>query len=146
MPRTLLIVDDDFGWVEQLTTELEQAGYKVYSCYDRKTALKMVKNPTVIASNKEERIDAVITDLTMWRELEAGFTFIREMKDHRIYIPTVVMTGEVEGGTEEVKHRVHAAGGDYYISKNDSTAQQQLITWLETKIHSEDRNLATQKF
>ena len=52
----ILVVDDEMHIVELIKYNLEANGYKVYSAYDGKEALKLVE---------EKNIDLIILDLMM---------------------------------------------------------------------------------
>jgi CheY-like chemotaxis protein len=82
-PRSILIVDDEFGLAEMLREMLHEYGYDVTLAMNGRLALDILG---------ERRIDLVLTDLMMpvmdGAELAAA---MRSSEDHR-RIPIVMMT------------------------------------------------------
>ena len=80
----VLIVDDDYDFLEINRLILERAGYRVATAADPKCALLRME---------EERPDLVITDLMM-TSLDSGFLFARTIKENPRYesIPVIIAT------------------------------------------------------
>jgi CheY-like chemotaxis protein len=83
LPRSILIVDDEFGLAEMLREMLREYGYDVSLAINGRLALDILA---------ERRIDLVLTDVMMpvmdGAELAAA---MRSSEDHR-RIPIVMMT------------------------------------------------------
>ena len=80
----ILIVDDDYDFLEINRHILERAGYRVATAAEPKQAL---------AQMEEEKPDLVITDLMM-TSLDSGFYFARTIKEDPRYagIPVIIAT------------------------------------------------------
>jgi CheY-like chemotaxis protein len=80
----ILIVDDDYDFLEINRLILERAGYRVVTAAEPKQALVRMK---------EEKPDLVITDLMM-TSLDSGFFFARTIKEDPRYadIPVIIAT------------------------------------------------------
>jgi CheY-like chemotaxis protein len=83
-PVLILIVDDDYDFLEINRLILERAGYRVVTAAEPKQAL---------ARMAEEKPDLVITDLMM-TSLDSGFSFARTIKEDPRYadVPVVIAT------------------------------------------------------
>jgi CheY-like chemotaxis protein len=83
-PALILIVDDDYDFLEINRMILERAGYRVVTAAEPQQALiKMAK----------EKPDLVISDLMM-TSLDSGFSFARTIKEDPRYadIPVILST------------------------------------------------------
>ncbi len=80
----ILIVDDDYDFLELNRLVLERAGYRVVTAAEPRHALLLME---------KERPDLVITDLMM-TTLDSGFLFARAIKEDARYagIPVVIAT------------------------------------------------------
>lgn len=80
----ILIVDDDFDFLELNRLILERAGYRVTTAAEPKQALLLME---------QAKPDLVITDLMM-TTLDSGFLFARAIKQDERYgdIPVVIAT------------------------------------------------------
>ncbi len=80
----ILIVDDDYDFLEINRMILERAGYRVVTAAEPKQAL---------ARMEEERPDLVITDLMM-TSLDSGFFLARTIKEDERFtdIPVIIAT------------------------------------------------------
>jgi CheY-like chemotaxis protein len=80
----ILIVDDDFDFLELNRMILERAGYRVATAADPAQALVMMA---------KERPDLVISDLMM-TSLDSGFSLARTIKGDPAYtgIPVIITT------------------------------------------------------
>jgi len=80
----VLIVDDDYDFLEINRIHLEQAGYRVVTAADPEAALRRME---------EEKPDVVITDLMM-TSLDSGFSLARTIKEDPRYthIPLIIAT------------------------------------------------------
>jgi len=74
-PALILIVDDDYDFLEINRLILERAGYRVVTAAEPKQAL---------ARMEEEKPDLVISDLMM-TSLDSGFSFARVIKKDPAY-------------------------------------------------------------
>jgi CheY-like chemotaxis protein len=83
-PALILIVDDDYDFLEINRLVLERAGYRVETAADPRQALRKMT---------EEKPDLVITDLMM-TSLDSGFSFSRAIKAQPGYedIPVIIAT------------------------------------------------------
>lgn len=80
----ILIVDDDYDFLEINRLILERAGYRVVTAAEPKQALVLMQ---------EEKPDLVITDLMM-TSLDSGFFFARTIKEDERYadVPVIIAT------------------------------------------------------
>jgi CheY-like chemotaxis protein len=80
----ILIVDDDYDFLELNRLVLERAGYRVATAAEPRQALLLME---------KERPDLVITDLMM-TTLDSGFLFARAIKEdpHYAGIPVIIAT------------------------------------------------------
>jgi len=80
----ILIVDDDYDFLEINRMILERAGYRVVTAAEPKQALVRMQ---------EEKPDLVITDLMM-TSLDSGFFFARTIKEDERYagVPVIIAT------------------------------------------------------
>lgn len=83
-PALILIVDDDYDFLEINRINLERAGYRVVTAADPERALKRMQ---------EEKPDLVVTDLMM-TSLDSGFSLARTIKEDPRYadIPVIIAT------------------------------------------------------
>lgn len=82
--KLILIVDDDYDFLELNRLVLERAGYRVATAAEPRQALLLMER---------ERPDLVITDLMM-TTLDSGFLFARAIKEDPRYtgIPVIIAT------------------------------------------------------
>jgi CheY-like chemotaxis protein len=80
----ILIVDDDYDFLEITRLVLERAGYRVMAAAEPKQALAVMQ---------KEKPDLVITDLMM-TSLDSGFLFARAIKEDPRYadVPVIIST------------------------------------------------------
>jgi CheY-like chemotaxis protein len=80
----ILIVDDDYDFLELNRLVLERAGYRVTTAAEPRQALLLME---------QEKPDLVITDLMM-TTLDSGFLFARSIKEDARYadIPVIIAT------------------------------------------------------
>lgn len=80
----ILIVDDDFDFVQINKLILESQGYAVLCAYDQNEALGLLRDQTP---------DLIMTDLMM-KSIDAGFAFTKTLKkDERLRnIPVIIAT------------------------------------------------------
>jgi len=109
----ILIVDDDYDFLEINRMILERAGYRVVTAAEPKQAL---------ARMEEERPDLVITDLMM-TTLDSGFLFARTIKEDPRYadVPVIIATSvssalglDFRPRTDEDRAQMHV---DAYFDK-----------------------------
>ncbi|MBN1319512.1 MAG: response regulator [Thermoleophilia bacterium] len=83
-PALILVVDDDYDFLEINRMILERAGYRVVTAAEPKQALVRME---------EEKPDLVITDLMM-TTLDSGFLFARTIKEDPRYaeVPVIIAT------------------------------------------------------
>jgi len=83
-PALILIVDDDYDFLEINRMILERAGYRVMTASEPGEALAKIEH---------EKPDLVITDLMM-TDLDSGFSFSRQVKqDPRFHdLPVIIST------------------------------------------------------
>ncbi len=82
MAQTILIVDDDPDFLEQMRLQLEAAGYEVVTVETASAARELLER---------RRPDLVLVDLMM-EQPDAGFTLCYHIKRHDPTIPVVVVT------------------------------------------------------
>jgi twitching motility two-component system response regulator PilH len=80
----ILIVDDDYDFLELNRMILERANYRVMTAADPDQGLKKMA---------EEKPDLVISDLMM-TNLDSGFSFVRSIRDNPEYsgMPVIIAT------------------------------------------------------
>ncbi|MCX8032710.1 MAG: response regulator [Thermoleophilia bacterium] len=109
----VLIVDDDYDFLEINRMHLERAGYRVVTAADPEAALRKME---------EEKPDLVITDLMM-TNLDSGFSLARTIREDPRYadIPLVIATSvssalglDFRPRTPEEQAQMHA---DAYFDK-----------------------------
>jgi len=112
-PALILIVDDDYDFLEINRLILERAGYRVVTAPEPKQALLRME---------EEKPDLVITDLMM-TSLDSGFFFARTIKEDPRYadVPVIIATSvssalglDFRPRTEEDREQMHV---DAYFDK-----------------------------
>jgi len=83
-PALILIVDDDYDFLEINRMILERAGYRVVTAAEPRQAF---------AKMEAEKPDLVITDLMM-TDIDSGFSFSRTIKEDPRYagVPIVIAT------------------------------------------------------
>jgi len=83
-PALILLVDDDYDFLEIHRIHLERAGYRVVTAADPERALQRMA---------EEKPDLIITDLMM-TTLDSGFSLARAIKEDARYadIPVIIAT------------------------------------------------------
>jgi len=83
-PALILVVDDDYDFLEITRLLLERAGYRVTTAADPSQAFRKIA---------DEKPDLVITDLMM-TSLDSGFSLARTIKEDPRYthIPLIIAT------------------------------------------------------
>ena len=109
----ILIVDDDYDFLEINRLVLERAGYRVATAAEPKQALALMEH---------EKPDLVITDLMM-TSLDSGFLFARAIKEDPRHagIPVIIATSvssalglDFRPRTDEERAHMHV---DAYFDK-----------------------------
>ncbi len=109
----ILIVDDDYDFLEINRLILERAGYRVVTAAEPRQALLRME---------EEKPDLVITDLMM-TSLDSGFYFARTIKEDARYsdVPVIIATSvssalglDFKPRTDEDRAKMHV---DAYFDK-----------------------------
>lgn len=104
MPKTALVVDNDFFFVEFLSELLEKRGYTVLKAYDGKDGISKIQN---------EKIDLMFADIIMPKIDGAGLIrFVRNKYPEKCFLIIAVSGTIVEhlGSLNEI-------GADHYIAK-----------------------------
>jgi CheY-like chemotaxis protein len=116
-PALILIVDDDYDFLEINRLILERAGYRVVTAAEPKQAL---------AHMEEERPDLVITDLMM-TSLDSGFLFARTIKEDPRYagIPVIIATSVSS-----------ALGLDFSPRTDDERAQMRADAYFDKPLNT----------
>jgi two-component system, OmpR family, phosphate regulon response regulator PhoB len=111
-PALILIVDDDYDFLEINRLILERAGYRVVTAAEPKQALVRMA---------EEKPDLVITDLMM-TSLDSGFLFARTIKENPRYtdIPVIIATSVSS-----------ALGLDFRPQSDDDRAQMHVDAYFD---------------
>jgi len=82
MARTILIVDDDIDFLEQMRLQLEAVGYEVVTAETAAAARELLDS---------RRPDLVLVDLMM-EQPDAGFSLCYHIKRRDATIPVVIVT------------------------------------------------------
>jgi two-component system, NtrC family, response regulator PilR len=103
--QRVLVVDDELSMREVLEIVLENAGYEVQLASNVRDACDMLA---------ETAVDAVLTDLYMGNDREAGMKLLSWLKENSPGTPAIMMTahGSVETAIEAMRH-----GAADYIQK-----------------------------
>lgn len=112
LQKTVLIIDDDPLFQEELTGALAGAGYRVENAYDGEAGLQSII---------KEAPDLVILDLILPKK--DGFKVLREMKSQEAMkkIPVIVLSNLQNSDNIEVA--VGLGVTDYLVKSNYTTAQ-----------------------
>ena len=104
MPKTALVVDNDFFFVEFLGELLEKRGYVVIKAYDGKEGISNIQN---------EKIDLLFADIVMPKIDGAGLIGFVRTKYPENCFPIVAISGTI------VEHlgSLDKIGADHYIAK-----------------------------
>jgi len=105
MAARILVVDDDRAIVRLLRAYLEQAGYQVFSAYDGKTAMHIIRR---------ERPDLVVLDLMLPDRDGWEVTRIVRSDASLSAIPIIMLTARVEDGDKIIGLEL---GADDYVTK-----------------------------
>jgi len=108
---TILIADDDRGFVLLLSKHLLKRGFEVAGAYDAMQA-------SVTAMRQP--IDAVILDINM--PAGTGYEVLKRMRSNprSSLIPVIVLSGSIQPGEEQ---KVKAMGADAFLQKPVDLAQ-----------------------
>ena len=108
----ILIVDDDYDFLEINRMMLERAGYRVAVAAEPQQALRKMA---------EEQPDLVITDLMM-ASLDSGFSFARTIKEDLVYgdIPVIIASSVSS-----------SMGLDFRPRTADETAQMKVDAYFD---------------
>lgn len=92
----VLVVDDEPSMRELLEIVLDNAGYTVRTAQDVKSAITLLE---------KEHADAIITDLYMGNDREAGMRMLAWLQENAPGIPAIMMTahGSVERAVEAMR-------------------------------------------
>lgn len=104
MPKTALVVDNDFFFVEFLGELLEKRGYVVIKAYDGKEGISKIQN---------EKIDLMFVDIVMPKIDGAGLIGFVRTKYPENCFPIIAVSGTI------VEHlgSLDKIGADHYIAK-----------------------------
>jgi EAL domain-containing protein (putative c-di-GMP-specific phosphodiesterase class I)/ActR/RegA family two-component response regulator len=99
----VLLVDDDPTLVKSMARALRAKGYDVVSAHNGEDAVRYVT---------EGEFDAIISDIAM--PGMDGIQLLREVRDHDLYVPVILMTGEpaVSTAVKAVEY-----GAFHYLTK-----------------------------
>ncbi|CAN1211115.1 response regulator [Tumidithrix helvetica PCC 7403] len=128
MPKAplLLIVDDDDVVVQDIQEEAETVGMRVQTAYDLTTArVKIAQEPP----------DVILLDLVFPEPTETGLTFLNELAQRELKIPTVMMTS-----SSGLSDRVMAArgGGCAFIEK--PALAEEILNTIAQVLHQHHRD------
>jgi sigma-B regulation protein RsbU (phosphoserine phosphatase) len=115
----LLVVDDETGVRQSLTTYLEDSGFVVFEAPDATTGFDLFKT---------EMPDLVITDLSM--PSVDGLTFLQQIHDVMVTIPVIVISGA--GVMGDVVQALRLGATDYLIKP---------IVDMEVLVHAIQKSL-----
>ena len=107
MSTLILIVDDDYDFLELNRMVLEREGYRVATAAEPKQALVLME---------KERPDLVITDLMM-TTLDSGFLFARSIKEDERFasIPVIIATSVSSALGLDFRPRTEDERADMYV-------------------------------
>jgi two-component system response regulator PilR (NtrC family) len=113
--QSVLVVDDEAGMREILEIVLANAGYLVRTAQDVGEAQETLQ---------EDSFDAVLTDLRMGEERQAGMNLLSWMQENTPNTPAIMMTayGSVETAIDAMKH-----GAADYIMKPFKNQEVRLL-------------------
>lgn len=103
MSKTILVVDDEKEICTVLSDNLYQEGYRVFTAYNGKKALELVK---------KEKPDLVLLDIRM-PEMD-GIEVLRRIKKMKKEIVVIILTAY---GTLETARKAMKLGAYDYITK-----------------------------
>jgi CheY-like chemotaxis protein len=110
-PRTILVVDDDPDFVEQMRVQLEGEGFRVLAAGGEREAERLLE---------AERPDLAIVDLMM-EHADGGFALCHHVKKRDPAIPVIIVTAvttetglEFDAATDEERSWVKA---DVFLAK-----------------------------
>ncbi|MBP8128598.1 MAG: sigma-54-dependent Fis family transcriptional regulator [Candidatus Hydrogenedentes bacterium] len=105
MQHRVLVVDDELGMRETLEIILQNAGYDVSVAGTPEAACALLEN---------EHFDAVLTDLYMGNDRQAGMKLLTYIQEHAPHTPAIMMTayGSVDTAIEAMRR-----GAVDYIQK-----------------------------
>ncbi len=103
--KTVLVVDDDIDFLEQMKLQLEAAGYTVLTAENERQAEQLLLT---------SQPDLAILDLMM-EQMDGGFTLCHHIKKARPNVPVILVTGvtaetglEFDASTDEERGWVKA--------------------------------------
>jgi len=101
----VLVVDDELGMREVMEIVLQNAGYEVHTAVSVEEACRVLE---------ETPCDAVLTDLYMGNDRQAGMRLLSWIQEHAPNTPAIMMTayGSVDSAIEAVKR-----GATDYVMK-----------------------------
>jgi DNA-binding response OmpR family regulator len=110
--KTVLVVDDDPLFQEELTGALTGAGYRVKNAYDGEAGMQSIL---------KEAPDLVVLDLVLPKK--NGFKVLHEMKrrEEKKGIPVIVLSNLQNSDNIEIAVRLGVT--DYLVKSNYTTAQ-----------------------
>ncbi|HPO16027.1 MAG TPA: sigma-54 dependent transcriptional regulator [Candidatus Hydrogenedentes bacterium] len=105
MTHRVLVVDDELGMREVMEIVLQNAGYEVHTAVSVEEACRVLE---------ETPCDAVLTDLYMGNDRQAGMRLLSWIQEHAPNTPAIMMTayGSVDSAIEAVKR-----GATDYVMK-----------------------------
>jgi DNA-binding NtrC family response regulator len=103
MSKTILVVDDEKEICTILSDNLSQEGYRVFTAYNGKTALELIR---------KEKPDLVLLDIKM-PEMD-GIEVLRRIKKMKKKIVVIMLTAY---GTLETARKAMKLGAYEYITK-----------------------------
>jgi len=83
MSKTILLVDDDQDYLEQMKVQIEAAGYNVAPAGSVAEATKLLDT---------QQFDAAVVDL-MLEDVDGGFTLCYRIKRKHAGVPVLLVTG-----------------------------------------------------
>ena len=103
MGQKILIIDDEKYVREMIHLHLKEEGYEVLLASNASEGLRVAKisNP-----------DLILTDLLL--ERDDGIEGIRKMRENKISVPIIVLSGQ---SVEEEQKKALKAGADGFIQK-----------------------------
>ncbi|RPH49817.1 MAG: response regulator [Desulfobacteraceae bacterium] len=123
MPKTALVVDNDFFFVEFLGELLEKRGYVIIKAYDGKEGISKIQN---------EKIDLMFADIVMPKIDGSGLiSFVRTKYPEKCF-PIVAVSGTI------IEHlgSLNKIGADHYIAKGPMEKMAAKVNELMDKIDS----------
>ncbi len=120
MPPTILLIDDDAGFLAQMRRPLDEAGYSVLEATDGSTALQTI-------DRLHSHISLIVIDLAL--PTLSGFEVLGALTRRKAPIKTIVMTGVLSDLYLDIARNM---GADLALRKPVKSQEFSAGEWLKT--------------